>query len=302
MDHVTYDYYRIFYYVAKYKSISLAAEIMHSNQPNVTKFMNKLEEQLGCRLMIRSNRGISLTPEGERLFTHVSVAYAQLKEAEEELKGFSRLNTGSIRISATETALHGILLNALTEFRNHFPSIHLHITNESTPEAVQTLKKGLADFAVVTSPLDIPSGFRKTSLGSFREILAAAASSLFSENDSIIPQDISAYPVIGLGHHSKTYEFYSHAFLPYGVEWKPDIEVATADQILPMIKSGLGIGFLPEFMAKQDMEQCTIIEIRMPGIQPNREIIILEDTTQNLNAAAKELKKYLIADAYNEKP
>ncbi len=295
MDHITYDYYRIFYYVAKYKSISLAAEILHSNQPNVTKFMNKLEEQLGCRLMTRSNKGISLTPEGERLFAHVSIAYAQLKEAEEELICFSQLNTGSIRISATETALHGILLSALTKFRNHFPGIHLYITNESTPEAVQTLKKGLADFAVVTSPLDIPSGFRKTSLGSFREILAAAASSSFSEKLSITPQEIPAYSVIGLGRHSKTYEFYSHAFLPYGVEWQPDIEVATVDQILPMIKSGLGIGFLPEFIAKQDLEQCKIVEIKMPGLQPIREIIILEDTTKNLNAAAKELKKYIIA-------
>ena len=45
--------------------------------------MNCLEQQLGCSLFIRNNRGIQLTPEGEKLYTHVSVAMSQLLEAEE---------------------------------------------------------------------------------------------------------------------------------------------------------------------------------------------------------------------------
>lgn len=64
---ITYDYYRIFYYAAKYKSFSKAAEILMSNQPNITHFMNNLENQLGCRLFIRSNRGVTLTREGEAI-------------------------------------------------------------------------------------------------------------------------------------------------------------------------------------------------------------------------------------------
>ena len=60
---VTYDYYRIFYYAAKYKSFSQAATILMSNQPNVTRAIHNLESQLGCRLFIRSNRGAELTPE-----------------------------------------------------------------------------------------------------------------------------------------------------------------------------------------------------------------------------------------------
>ena len=53
---ITYDYYRIFYYVAMYKSFSKAAKVLMSNQPNITHFMNNLENQLGCKLFVRSNR------------------------------------------------------------------------------------------------------------------------------------------------------------------------------------------------------------------------------------------------------
>lgn len=74
----------------------------------------------------------------------------------------------------------------------------------------------------------------------------------------------------------------------------PDIDVATADQILPMIKGGLGVGFLPEFMARQELEQGVLVQLNVEGIQLEREIVILEDSTKTLNAAARELKQYLI--------
>ena len=54
---VTYDYYRIFYYVAKYHSFTRAAKILINSQPNITRAMNNLEQELGCRLFLRSNRG-----------------------------------------------------------------------------------------------------------------------------------------------------------------------------------------------------------------------------------------------------
>ena len=45
---ISYDYYRVFYYVAKYKSFTGAAKALMNNQPNITRMMKKLEEALGC--------------------------------------------------------------------------------------------------------------------------------------------------------------------------------------------------------------------------------------------------------------
>ena len=89
---ITYDYYRIFYYAAKYKSFSKAAEILMSNQPNITHFMNNLENQLGCRLFIRSNRGVTLTREGEKLYKHVTIAYQHFQLAELEPVSYTHLD------------------------------------------------------------------------------------------------------------------------------------------------------------------------------------------------------------------
>ena len=51
---ISYDHYRIFYYVAKYRSITQAATIMLSNQPNVTRTIKNLEKELDCVLFVRS--------------------------------------------------------------------------------------------------------------------------------------------------------------------------------------------------------------------------------------------------------
>ena len=82
---INFEYYKIFYYVAKYRNITKAAAALGSNQPNVTRIMKLLENQLGCRLFIREARGVSLTEEGERLFSHVEIAYDHLLSGEREI-------------------------------------------------------------------------------------------------------------------------------------------------------------------------------------------------------------------------
>ena len=83
---ITYDYYRIFYYVAQYKSFTKAARALHNNQPNITRCMNNLEQELKCTLFLRSNKGIALTPEGRQLYEHVALAFEQLSIGEEEIR------------------------------------------------------------------------------------------------------------------------------------------------------------------------------------------------------------------------
>ena len=68
---ISFEYYRIFYYVAKYENITKAAMVLKSSQPNVTRIIHILEDQLDCRLFLREPRGLKLTEEGKRLYAHV---------------------------------------------------------------------------------------------------------------------------------------------------------------------------------------------------------------------------------------
>ena len=63
-----FEYYKIFYYVAKYGNLTRAAAALNTSQPAVTRVIHKLEADLGCRLFIRSKSGMELTAEGSRFF------------------------------------------------------------------------------------------------------------------------------------------------------------------------------------------------------------------------------------------
>lgn len=278
---ISYDYYRVFYYVAKYKSFTGAAGALLNNQPNITRMIKKLEEELGCTLFIRQRRGVSLTPEGEKLYSHISIACEHILSAEQEIAGDKSLQSGIVKIAASEIALHCVMLPVLKKFRNAYPGIRLKILNHSTPQAIDVLKKGLADFAVVTEPFESPAGISSASLRTIQEVPVCSSEFLIPTGTVITKEQLKRYPLIGLGEKTSSFAFYSDFFNSIGCSFSPEVETATADQILPMVKSELGIGFVPtDFLKEENMEQLVILNMKPPI--PKRNICILKKRIHHL--------------------
>lgn len=291
---ITYDYYRIFYYVAKYKSFTRAASILMNNQPNITRSMNNLEKQLGCTLFVRSNRGITLTPEGKKLYNHVSVAYKQLHLAELELANSNSLESGTITISASETALHGILLTVLKDFHNAYPGIHIHILSHTTPQAIQTVRNGLADFSVVTTPTKTQKPFKETKIKEFHEVLVGSRKYAYLAEEKHHLSDLQKYPMVCLGKDTMTYNYFTEIFLKRNIALNPEVEVATSDQLIPVITHDLGIGFVPDFLLDELIKNEEIFEIPLVETLPPRFICLVEDSGHPLSVAATKLKDMLV--------
>ena len=289
----SYEYYRIFYYVAKYGSFTKAAEVLMSNQPNVTRCMNKLEQETGCRLFLRSRSGAALTPEGSRLFAHVEVAVEQLLAAEEELGDVSGLKSGSVSIGASETALNIFLLEQLSGFHKRYPGIRLRISNHSTPQAIAALRQGSVDLAVVTTPAKAGSPLKATQLTQFCEILVGGSEFAHLADRPLTLAQTERFPLIMLARNTMTYAFYERLFLQNGLVMRADTEAATADQLLPLAKSNLGLAFVPEPLARQALEDREVFRIPLVTGPIRREVVLLTDHKRALSAAGRELERQL---------
>ena len=213
--YVDWEYYKIFYYVAKYQNFTKAARVLGNNQPNITHSMNRLESQLNCVLFIRSNRGVTLTPEGEMLYSRIASAAVQIQDAEEELSASATLEHGTISISATETALNIYLSEKLRAFHNNFPGIRLRISNHSTPQAVQAVKNGEVDFAIVSTPAEIESGLKMVELKPFYEVLVGGRTFTALASQSLTLKELRSYPLISLSDESVTRSLYRQFFLDH---------------------------------------------------------------------------------------
>ena len=291
---INYEYYRIFYYVTKYRNFTQAAAALMNNQPNVTRMIKNLERELGCTLFIRSNRGVKLTPEGEKLYEHVRIAVEQIEMGEELLSMDKTLQRGVISIGASEVALRCFLLPVLNKYHRLYPGVRLRISTRPTPQPVSALKSGSVDIAVVTTPMGDMKLLKVQNVRAYREVAVCGAA--FSElaKRPISLQSLAEYSIISLGRHTKTHDFYSEWFAKNGLHFSPDIEVATADQILPLVQNNLGIGFLPEEFLKDD---GSVFRLNLKEEMPLRSVCYIKRTDQPLSIAAREFERMILGAA-----
>lgn len=290
---ISYDYYRIFYYVAKYGSITKAAAALLNNQPNVTRAIKALEYQLGCTLFIRSNKGVRLTPEGEKLNQYISVAFRQIEAGEAEISLDKSLQKGIVSVAVSETAMHGLLLPVLEKYHALYPGVRIRILNCSTPQAVSEIKNGIADFALVTAPTEVKDGIKTVIIKRF--LYLPVCGTVYSElgKKELTLKELSEYPIVGLDTKTKTYEIFSKWFFDNGLEFSLDTEVETGDLLLPMIKHNLGIGFVPEMFVENDNEQDRIIRLNLKEEIPCGYISLITRKDRSLSIAAKEMTRML---------
>ncbi len=290
--YISYDYYKIFYYVAKCGSFTRAADILLSNQPNLTRAVKNLEQELGCTLLERSNKGVKLTDAGERLFAHVSVAVEHIQAAEAEIASDQSLKKGILSIGATEIALRCFLLPILNRFSARYPGVRIKILNISSPQALSMLKSNLIDLAVVTTPTEHTPELSHRILKKFSEVAVGGDSfSHLATGKPLTWSALSKYPIISLGTHTATYEFYFNEFMKEQIPFHADVEAATADQILPLVRYNLGIGFVPEEFLEDASDGCHRIPLQTD--LPKREICLVKRRKHSLPPPAAELERMM---------
>lgn len=281
---ISYEHYRIFYNVAKYKSFTRAAEVMFCNQPNLTRAVKNLEKQLGCTLFERTNKGVRLTDDGKELYEHIAIAFEHIQAGEDAVFAKHSMEHGVVSIGATEIALRCCLLPILSRYHQLYPGVRIKILNVSTPQALKMTENNLVDIAIVTTPVDSNPKLNITRLSVLQEV--PICSKNFNIKNGIDLNELSNYPIISLGSGTSTFDFYVEEFLKHGCNFLPDIEAATADQIIPLVKHGLGIGFVPEQFVEQENDIRTIL-LKEP--LPAREIILLRKKGHSLPLPTKEL-------------
>lgn len=288
-----FENYKTFYFVAKYGNITAAAEALYSEQPNVTRTIKNLEKDLGCVLFMRSNKGVSLTPEGEKLYRRVAIAYEQIAAAEEELSRYNGFEEGILRIGVSETALHEALLPALCKYHALYPKIKFNLINLTNAQAISAVRNQMVDFALIATPFDLDKSLKSVPIKQFQDIVVCGERYKYLTNENVGFKELTKHCIVSLNKTSKTYEYYRKIFRKYGLEFSPDIEVSTSNQILPIVKNNLGIGFVPASFAEKEIADGDVFRLETEEPIAPREICLIRRSDFSLSVAAKEFEKKL---------
>ncbi len=291
---ISLDAYRVFACVAQQRSFTKAANALYTNQPNVTRTIKNLEQELGCTLFLRTSRMVQLTPEGEALYAHIQPAMEQIAAGEEHLLRHAALKEGQIRIGVSENALHHVLLPVLEDFRKVYPQIHLRILNSNSLQAMVALQERQVDFSLLTLPTDIGPRFVCRELLAFQDVPICHADLTASLPLPLTLEALCRLPLICICKGSAYYRFYEDWFASQGLPFQPDIEAATADQIPPMVRSRLGVGFVSQLSASTATESGEIRALCLTQPIPKRIIALVKPKDTPLSIAAAKLEEMLL--------
>lgn len=285
-----FEHYKIFYYVAKYKNLTRAANALVTSQPSVTYCMQNLENLLGCKLFIRSRKGVTLTAEGELLYSYVAPACQQLIQGEEKLREHLGEQHEYINVGATQMAMLSYLVASLKQFQEQYLKVKLNIFNYNTPQTLNELKAGKIDLAIITSPFDHEQSLKVVKVKDFNSVLVGGTIYKEYQDRVVYLEEVEKLPLITMSENTTTFQFFQDFYRSCGLTMHPSIEVASIDLILPIILKNLGIGFVPEEFVRPLVEKGEIVEINLYEKIPQRDICIVSDSKRPLSAAAKKLQ------------
>lgn len=149
------------------------------------------------------------------------------------------------------------------------------------------------DFAVVTTPVNVPAGMEQTDLMDIQEVAVVGEVYRKQIRTPASLRTLLDYPIICLGDETVTRDFYGAFFLRHGLTLEPSIELASASQILPMVRSDLGIGFVPEPFLADPIQSAGVWRLYLDKAIPLRKVVLLKRKAYALGIAAGELEKML---------
>lgn len=255
------ELYKVFYYVAKNKSISRAANELIISQPAVSKSIKQLESELNTILFNRTNTGVSLTYAGEVLFNKIKKAMELISSSIDDLNSLNNMEYGIINIGAGNTIIEKYLMPLINEFHNKYPNINVKVHTLDTTELIKRAQIGLIDIVFTHLPNTFPSNFEIVNVLTLHDILVVNKNSKYIDK-VLNKKDLEELPLILLPYGASGRKSFDTFCANNNINIKPLMEVGNDIIIEECAQSGLGIGLVTKEYVKDKLNNGELVELK----------------------------------------
>lgn len=133
MNHDLASSLEFFVLLARHRNLSTVARLLDLTPPAATKRLAQLEARLGVRLVNRTTRSISLTPEGETYLHYATRILADVREMEEVVSSSGSVPKGLLRINATLGFGRTAIAPIVSEFAAQHPQVEVQLDVTDRP-------------------------------------------------------------------------------------------------------------------------------------------------------------------------
>jgi DNA-binding transcriptional LysR family regulator len=237
--------------VAKYSSLSIAAQNLHVTQSTISQSITNFEKELGIKVLKRS-RGHGAVPTDEGRII-LKLAYEVQKKLEEIKEAANLLNStevGELKISSLP-GLMTFLVKAIAAFRQDHPHINLEIADKSGSAVIEDVRQHKTDFGLITYSSDLNinmDGIAFEALIEGKQKVYVSKHSPLAFLGTVTPNDILDQTLVT--YKGELMQYFVQDFFN---KYKPMKILFTSnnmDGVLQAISENLAITFAPDFVMK----------------------------------------------------
>jgi DNA-binding transcriptional LysR family regulator len=279
--------------VANEKSFSRAAEKMGRTQPAISLALQRLEADLGEKLIDRSAKDVLLTDAGRTVFEYArrfQNLESELRDSITELRDHS---AGRLVVGANEsTTLY--LLQHIEHYRRMYPRIKVQIRRSFSSRVPNQLIDGDLELGVISYE---PHDERIQSTVIYVDSLAFVVSPRhrFASRSEAPLAELGEETFIAHNVLSPYRDVVIRAFHQAGVRLNMDIEMPTVETIRRMVEMNIGVAFLPRMCVEQEIAEARLVSIRVPEIEVERKIYLVRSSKRAASYAADAFLKLVVS-------
>lgn len=274
------DFYQLSYFkkVCEMQSLSRAAELLRITQPAVSKQIKALEEELGEKLFDRIGRKVFLTRAGDVLYGHADRILRSVQEAKTAVSDMASECAGELIIGTSDHISIHRLPGVLKACLNAFPRIDLKLRCHRSETILDMVAKNQVDLGVITLQKTSTHIISRTIWQDPMSLIVPAGHPLASVR-RIRLKDIIPYGLILTEAGTETRKMIDAVFAGKRLTPNVAMEVAYIETIKSLVKTGLGIAFLPDKAVEAELQSRTLVclPIADASISRNLGAVYLKD-------------------------
>lgn len=243
-----------FYEIAQLGSMKRAAEAVFVTQPSLSKSMKILEEVVGHELFIRLPRGVKLTQAGEVLFSYCHELFSSIKDVEKKLESLDDPMAGSLRVGTYDSIGIYFWPGFLKKFLSKYPNLSLEMSTGRSREMQLLLENGELDLILVINPIKSPQTIiEKLNDDTFKFYQTTKKKTLYT--------DAETAPLILMPDSFSPSNSLKEKLGVFKVDQRKVYSMSSLESVKELTLNGLGLGFLPEFVAHSFVEKNQLEEV-----------------------------------------
>jgi len=284
---VNLNHLRIFYYAAREKNLTKAAEALFVTQPAVTMQIKTLEQYLGVPLFRKRGKFLELTDAGNVLFKYAEKIFTVVEEMEHALKGFASLAQGSLVIGTTRSFARNLMPGLISRYQEKFPGIKVSLEVGSSSEIAEGVANFKYDLGLI-GKIPLPVRVKAFPFTPEEFCVVASPDHRLAKKERVSWRELQNEPIIIREPGSGSRHLMLSFLETHGVKPSVLIEAGSVEFIKEYVIKGRGISFLhkPEVQLEAKMGLLKSIQIAEGPILLETIIVVPDGVTLSIPSRA----------------